>query len=1478
MTEPVTGSPAAGSRWRDRFGLIVLAVLAYLPALASSPGRMPADTKLYLYLDPGGLVSRSTSTFEAEQFAGWVPHQQITYLWPSGPWYWIFDTIGVPDWVAHRLWIGTIMFAAGAGARWAARQLGIGPVAALAGAALYQCSPYLLAYVSRTSLLLLPWAGLGWIVGLTIRATARSRLAARSEQAKHDDSDAAEPHPNDHEPDRDDTGDVEPHESSATGRPRWRDRLTPWREPALIALIVATVGNGNATALALIIPGPVLWLVHVAAARGIRWRAAAAIALRIGAACLVVSAWWVGMLVVQSRVGAPVLAYSETLRDVSRNSTGSEVLRGLGYWLFYQRDVAGPTTSASFDFLVSGRSIAISYFVALIGLVGLVVTRWSHRRFAALLVAVGALLAVGVHPIDGPSPLAALVVGDEESTLAVALRSSTRATPLLVLGLALGAAALVAALPGRVRGLGAGIGWRPIAAGAVVVLVVINLPSLWRAELVDPAIDRDSAPPAAWQRAADDLNASPEPSGGGRVLQLPGAEFGAFRWGYTVDQPLVALVDRPLVTRDLLPLGSGPAMDLLYALDDRFQAGWAEPETVAPVARLFGTDTIWAVNDAAFERFRTARPEVVSALLADPAAGLGTPRSFGEPIANRGEIATLDEIEIGNPLVGTALAPVELFSVEGVDGVVRGAGGAQMLSGSGDGIIDAAAAGMLVADAVIRYTLSLSGDELAAAIAEAGALVVTDSNRDRAHHWRGSQDVHGHTEPGGNTDDVLDPTAADQRLPPFDGSDSDQQTIAIQEGPVTAIASAYGEPFAYRPEDRAVMAIDGNPSTAWVVGDHGEPVGQRVRLTVDPDLDPAAAPTAISVRQVAPPRGGRVIDRITLTVDGADESQVDLDESSWSATGQQIATPPLLGGTQLEIRIDDVTIGDPARVASRDGVGFVEFDLGLGPTTEWIRPPIDGLEQLDESPVAFVLTRLRTDPLDVWRTDPEPDLQRQLQLPRTVDGDVELTVRADARASDDVLADLFGDGSTDRPASDSVAIANRRLAGSIAARGAAATDGNPTTAWITPFDGATGAALRIDGVAPMDEFLVRQPSGEFSTITRLVVGDDRDTAHVVDVPPADDAGVSVVTLPASVEGVVTVAIDAVEPATTIDRRYGDERTLPAAIAELSASAIGVRQPATDTAERIHWDCTRPALLDVDGSAVHVEFRADAAELAGGADAAATPCDPIELAAGTRRIASANRAATGVTVDRIVIDEPGVPVLDQPPPPEVMVTDDGTRRRIVEVGPCPDGCWLVLGEGYNTAWAASIDGERLDGPQLVDGGFNGWLLPPSTDAVTVTLRWTMQWPVTFGLAVSAVGVGIAAAVVLVTLRVPSVPFASRPRLVRSDAPRRRSRWRGPTLVAACALVISPLAGVAALAVWGLGVGRRWRRGFEVVGWLAASMTAVWVYWIERRDAPFPNAGWTTAFDHLNALALFAVVAIAVGAWFGPDDGRAPDPPR
>ncbi len=172
--------PRAGRSRTTWLAVALLAALAYVPALASSPGKMPADTKLYLYLNPARLISDAPYTFDARQFAGWVPHQVIAYLWPQGPWFWLGDTVRLPDWVVHRLWIGTLMFLAGAGVLWLCRRrFGLGVLASLAAAIVYQLSPYLLPYVSRTSAMLLPWAGLGWLVGLTMGAATPHALARR---------------------------------------------------------------------------------------------------------------------------------------------------------------------------------------------------------------------------------------------------------------------------------------------------------------------------------------------------------------------------------------------------------------------------------------------------------------------------------------------------------------------------------------------------------------------------------------------------------------------------------------------------------------------------------------------------------------------------------------------------------------------------------------------------------------------------------------------------------------------------------------------------------------------------------------------------------------------------------------------------------------------------------------------------------------------------------------------------------------------------------------------------------------------------------------------------------------------------------------------------------------------------------------------------------------------------------------------------
>ena len=451
------------------------------------------------------------------------------------------------------------------------------------------------------------------------------------------------------------------------------------------------------------------------------------------------------------------------------------------------------------------------------------------------------MLGVGVHPIDDPSPLMDLLLGDGTSGAALALRSSTRAVPLLVLGLALGAGALADALaPLRLAGR---VSWRPLAVAAVGLLAVANLPVLTGHRLVDPAIDRDQDPPAAWSAAAAALDAADT---GGRVLQLPGQEFGAFRWGYTVDPPLPGMTDRPLVTRDLLPLGSAAAMDLLYALDDRFQSGTVEPAMIAPIARLLGADTVWVSGDAAFDRFRTPRPEIVHDLFAGDVPGLGPAVAYGEPGRQPAGHADGRRAVGGRPARRRSRSrPSSWYRVDEPGTVIRAKDDVVLVAGSGDGLVDAAAAGLLDGHELVRYTGSLDADELPDAAGSATAIIVTDSNRDRAHHWRGSQDVVGFTEDDDPDEpDVLREDVADERLPVFGAATARPRPSPCRRVRCGRGRRRYGEPFAYRPEDRPFMAVDGDPATAWRVADRAAPERRadpprRRRADRPPDAAPA---------------------------------------------------------------------------------------------------------------------------------------------------------------------------------------------------------------------------------------------------------------------------------------------------------------------------------------------------------------------------------------------------------------------------------------------------------------------------------------------------------------------------------------------------------------------------------------------------------------------------------------------------------------
>ncbi|NBO55891.1 MAG: DUF3367 domain-containing protein, partial [Actinobacteria bacterium] len=548
-------------RLRRHSPLLAIASLAYLPVFLVQYGKVFTDTKLYLGTAPSDLLQNAATAWDSRLFAGYVPHQNIGYLWPSGPYFWLTDFLNIPFWFAQRFWIGSLFFLAGWGLWRCCHRFGISRFSSVIAAMAYMLTPFVLSYVTRSSVLLLPWAGLGHLIAVTL-----------------DLKDA-------------------PNDSS---------RLYRWRLPAILALIVLSVGGINATALLMIAPGPVIVLLLMRRSKEITSRTAVGFVSRVSLLCLAISSWWISALITQANYGSRVLSFSESVEAVSRTSTSSEVLRGMGHWLNYINAHTAIATTSTIQFMTNHWLLISGFALVALAMVGISVSRTRTSQFAGAFVFVGLVLAVGVHPIEDSALFMRPLADNTESFIALALRSSTRAAPLMLLGLAIGLALLIERLRLLAR-------IRPLMGLAIAGLLLFNFAPLRSGSLFDAEMQRTENLPQDFLEAATQLNALGHR---GRVLAFPGSEFGVYDWGYTMDPPQLGIINQPLLTRDLLPLGGNAAMDLFYAFDDALQTGTATPQAIAPLSRLLGASDIWLSMDHKSEQYNTVTPEELQSLFA----------------------------------------------------------------------------------------------------------------------------------------------------------------------------------------------------------------------------------------------------------------------------------------------------------------------------------------------------------------------------------------------------------------------------------------------------------------------------------------------------------------------------------------------------------------------------------------------------------------------------------------------------------------------------------------------------------------------------------------------------------------------------------------------------------------------------------------------------------------------------------------------
>jgi arabinofuranan 3-O-arabinosyltransferase len=1453
-------APVASSRRRKLLGYSLLGALAYIPPFLTAPGKVAADTKQYLYLDPTRLLERAPSMWDPNIGMGTVTHQNIGYLFPMGPYYWVTEKLGFPSWVAQRIWLGSLLFFAGAGVLYLARTINLrGPGAVVAGLA-YMLSPYSLHYAARISVILVPWAGLAWMLALTIRAL----------------------------------------------------RKGGWRYPAAFAIVVQIVGSVNATALVFALLAPLLWVPYaVWVAREVDWKRALTTLARMGVLTLGASLWWIAGLWAQGSYGIDILKYTETVKTVATAGVAPEVLRGLGYWFFYGGDKLGNWIEASVHYTTSRPLIVASYAVPTLALLGAAFIRWRHRLYFAVLMLVGVAIAVGSHPYDDPSPFGALLKAFADSSNAgLALRSVGRAVPLV----ALGAAVLFGA------GVAAFVRWLDrrdlhryalVTIGVVGAIVIASLPALWNGDFYGENLQRPENVPAYWKQAIAAVDARPHDT---RVLEIPGSDFASYRWGNTVDPITPGLMDRPYVARELIPYGTPETNNLLNALDERMQEGLLDPAAIAPIARLMSAGDILLRSDLQVDRYNLVRPKQMFLLLNSSGsggqAGIGPPTGYGRSLGPPLDFPLLDEKALALPAGTPNPAPVSVYPVSRVPAIVRAQPATEPLvvAGDGDGLVDIAGLGGLEGNGLVLYSGSYAHDRAALrkhADADNAVLVVTDSNRRRARRWSTVRENVGYTERPGEQPLVKDPS--DARLDVFTNAGDDSFTVTEQRG-AKIQASAYGNNISYTPEDRPARAMDSDLRTAWKAGDFDAVEGERIKVT----LDKPVATDHIDLVQPLYGDRNRWITKATLHLDDGHDVAVRLGDESRTAAGQTV-TFPRQTVKSFEITVDETNIGKRPSYSGVSGVGFAEIrvrdqapDAQDVRVEEVTRMPVDltgavGGDSLDHR-LVFSMSRSRTTLVPPRYSEDERSLTRAFDVPAEREFNLAGTARISTATPDELVDQLLG--LPPAAAGGLTARSSARLPGDLQARASSAVDGDPSTAWTTPFAAPVGqwAEIQTPGPVTFDHLdLQIVADGRHSVPTRVRIDADGQT-RTVDLPAVQDLAAenATVSVPVQFEpvtaGTVRVTIEAVREVTTTEYYSNTPIVTPAALAELGIP--GVQRPPLPAS--LTGTC-RDDLLTVDGAPVPVRVTGATADAAAGRPVAAERCDPatggeasspLSLGRGEHVLRSALGLDTGIDLDGIVVgsEAGGAPLAlgergALPPvaqaranPPKVEVVRSGRTDMKLHVTGAEQPFWLVLGQSHNRGWTASVDGHDNGEGALVNGYANGWLVDPKgRTTLDISLTWTPQRAVWIAIALSGITMLLCSALALglwSRRRLVAEPPGGidEPPMFRSPLAIAGVRPRWPVMAATAlgaglvaSVLVKPLPGLlVGLLVLAALVRPRWRVALAIGAPAALGLAGLYVLAEQTLHTYPPVFEWPTFFDRVHMLGWFAVAFLAADA--------------
>jgi arabinofuranan 3-O-arabinosyltransferase len=379
-------------RLRERLRVLLCCLCLGLLATATRPGKMLADTKIDMPIDPTGLLSRALHMWDIEQF-GQLQNQASGYLFPMGPFFALGHLAGIPGWITQRMWLGLLLCTAFLGVRTLAGRLGIGtPTGRLLGAMAYALGPHGLTSLGTNSSEYVPLAMLPWIIVPLATVTRRG--------------------------------------GRPDGRGSGRIKAAAWS-----GLAVACCGGINATAVLAVLVVPGLFVLT-------RPRGCARIRLLAwwSAAVAIATAWWTVPLLLLGKYAFSWLTYTEKASTTTATTGLLSVFRGSERWvnsLVVNGQVWWPVghmfVSDAFAILATGA-------VAALGLAGLARRDLPERTFLLVTLIIGIVIIVAGHAgplgddirhlIDGPlAPFRNLYKFDGLIRLPIALGIAHLLTP-----------------------------------------------------------------------------------------------------------------------------------------------------------------------------------------------------------------------------------------------------------------------------------------------------------------------------------------------------------------------------------------------------------------------------------------------------------------------------------------------------------------------------------------------------------------------------------------------------------------------------------------------------------------------------------------------------------------------------------------------------------------------------------------------------------------------------------------------------------------------------------------------------------------------------------------------------------------------------------------------------------------------------------------------------------------------------------------